>query len=96
MEPWGRIGSGIAELIASVLLLFPLTAALGAALSLGVISGAIFFHLTRLGIALTAVGDRGELFALAVAVFLCSSVLLVMHRTELPVIGRQFSLTKLN
>jgi hypothetical protein len=96
MEPWGRIGSGIAELIASVLLLVPLTAALGAALSLAVISGAIFFHLTRLGIALTAVGDRGELFALAVVVFLCSSVLLIMHRTELPLIGRQLALTKLN
>ena len=54
MEPWGRIGSGMAELVASVLLLMPSTVALGAVLSLGVISGAIFFHLTKLGVALPA------------------------------------------
>ena len=52
MEPWGRIGSGVAELIASILLLIPSTAAFGALMSLGVISGAIFFHLfTPLGVA---------------------------------------------
>src|SRR5215831_17355680 len=74
MEPWGRIGSGVAELIASILLLAPSTVIYGALLSLGVISGAIFFHLTKLGIALPAVDDHGELFALAVVVFLCSAV----------------------
>src|SRR6266478_10223893 len=72
MEPWGRIGSGIAELIASMLLLLPTTVVFGAILSLGVISGAIFFHLTRLGITLPLVDDHGELFALAVVVFMCS------------------------
>jgi len=87
MEPWGRIGSGMVELIAAVLLLLPSTVAVGAVLSLGVISGAIFFHVTRLGIALPAVGDHGELFALAVTVFVCSFVVLVMHRQELPIIG---------
>jgi hypothetical protein len=87
MEPWGRIGSGVAELIASVLLLMPSTIAIGAAMSLGVISGAIFFHLTKLGIALPAVDDHGELFALALVVFACSATLLVMHRSELPVLG---------
>src|SRR5687767_11690773 len=56
MEPWGRIGSGVAELIASILLLVPRTAAFGAVLSLGVISGAIVSHLTKLGITLPAVG----------------------------------------
>ena len=49
MEPYGRIGSGIAELIASILLLIPATRVFGALLSLGTISGAIFFHLTSLG-----------------------------------------------
>ncbi len=83
MEPWGRIGSGVAELIAAVLLLLPQTAALGGLLSLGVISGAIFFHLTALGISLPAVDDHGELFALAVVVFLCSAAVLVMHRDQL-------------
>jgi putative oxidoreductase len=88
MEPWGRIGSGVVELIAAILLLLPRTVALGAILSLGVISGAIFFHLTKLGIALPAVDDHGELFTLAVAVFLCSLGVLAMHREELPLIGR--------
>jgi hypothetical protein len=91
MEPWGRIGSGVAELIASVLLLLPQTVVFGAILSLGVISGAIFFHLTKLGITLPLVDDHGELFALAVIVFVCSAVVLIMHRDELPLVGRQAS-----
>jgi len=88
MEPWGRIGSGIAELIAAVLLLLPQTVVFGAIMSLGVISGAIFFHLTKLGIALPLVDDHGELFALAVVVFVCSLAVLIMHRQELPLVGR--------
>jgi putative oxidoreductase len=87
LEPWGRIGSGVVELIAAVLLLLPRTAILGAVLSLGVISGAIVSHLTRLGITLPAVDDHGELFALAVVVFLCSAGTLFVHRSELPIIG---------
>lgn len=83
LEPWGRIGSGVAELIASILLLLPSTAVFGAILSLGVITGAIFFHLTKLGIKLPAVDDHGELFVLAIIVFLCSAAVLVMHRHEL-------------
>jgi len=71
MEPWGRIGSGVVELIASILLVVPRTVVYGALISLAVISGAIFFHLTKLGIALPAVDDKGELFALAVVVFVC-------------------------
>jgi putative oxidoreductase len=87
IEPWGRIGSGVAELIASVLLLYPRTVVYGAALSLGVISVAILSHLTKLGIKLPAVGDNGELFSLAVAVFVCSAAVLVMHRREIPLPG---------
>jgi len=86
-EPWGRIGSGVMELIASVLLLWPRTAAIGAALSLGTISGAIVSHLTKLGISIPAVDDHGELFALAVVVFLSSATVLLLHRRELPVVG---------
>lgn len=88
-EPWGRIGSGIVELIASVLLLTPRTVWLGALLSLGVISGAIMSHLTMLGIKLTAVGDNGELFALAVVVFVCSAAVLLIHRRQIPIVGER-------
>ena len=35
--------------------------------------------------------DHGELFALAVIVFVCSAVVLIMHRDELPLVGRQAS-----
>ncbi len=73
IEPWGRIGSGIAELVAAVLLLLPRTAVWGAVLSLGVISGAILSHLTMLGIEVQ--GDGGLLFGLAVAVFVGSAVI---------------------
>lgn len=83
MEPWGRIGSGVAELIAAVLLLIPSTIWLGAGLSLGVISGAIFFHLTVLGIEVK--GDGGQLFAYAIAVFVCSLIALIIHRKQIPI-----------
>ena len=82
MEPWGRIGSGIGELIASVLLLVPRTAWLGALMSLGVISGAIFFHLTILGIEVQ--GDGGYLFILGLVVFICSAIALWIHRRDIP------------
>jgi hypothetical protein len=88
IEPWGRIGTGVVELIAAVLLLWPSTVALGALLALGVISGAIGGHLTKLGIQLKAVGDQGELFALALVVFVGSALVLLLHWRELPLIGR--------
>src|SRR5437899_9143007 len=55
LEPWGRIGSGVAELIASILLLTPRTVVYGAVLSLGVIGGAIVSHVSKLGIRLSVV-----------------------------------------
>lgn len=90
-EPWGRIASGVFELIAAALLLFPRTVVFGALMSLGVISGAIFSHLTKLGIALTEIGDRGELFALALVVFAGSAVVLFVRRRELPFLGAVLS-----
>jgi len=86
-EPWGRIGSGVVELLASLLLLVPRTAVIGAILSLGTICGALMAHLTRLGIKLTAVGDHGELFGLAVTVFVLSLIVVYVHRREIPIVG---------
>ena len=85
IEPWGRIGSGIAELIASVLLLIPATTTLGALLALGIISGAIFSHLTALGIVVQ--NDGGLLFGLALLVFAGSAAVLIIRRKQIPVIG---------
>jgi putative oxidoreductase len=84
-EPWGRIGSGIVELIASILLLVPATTPIGAALALVVMAGAIVSHLTVLGVEIQ--GDGGLLFGLALTVFAASAVILVLRRTEIPVIG---------
>jgi putative oxidoreductase len=84
-EPWGRIGSGVVELVAAVLLLVPATTTLGAALALGVITGAILSHLTVLGIEVQ--GDGGLLFALAVIVFCASTVILLLRRGEIPIVG---------
>ncbi|MEL6659735.1 MAG: DoxX family protein [Bacteroidota bacterium] len=81
IEPWGRIGSGIAELIVSVLLLVPRTAWLGAVGGLGVISGAIMAHLTKLGIEVQ--GDGGTLFVLALVVFASCAGTLYLHRADL-------------
>lgn len=88
-EPWGRIGSGVAELIVSALLLWPRTIAIGAIGALGVITGAILSHLTILGIEVQ--GDGGTLFYLALAVFVGSATLAWMHRREIPVIGSRFA-----
>ena len=84
-EPWGRIGSGIVELIAAILLLIPATTWLGASIAAGVMLGAIASHLTILGIEVQ--GDRGLLFALAWIVFLCSSVVLYLERSRIPYLG---------
>jgi uncharacterized membrane protein YphA (DoxX/SURF4 family) len=73
MEPWGRIGTGCVELIASVLILIPATTGLGALLGAGVMSGALFFHLTKLG--LVVQHDGGQLFIYALLVF-CSCLIL--------------------
>lgn len=82
MEPWGRLASGVAELIASLLLLVPRTAWLGAAMALATMAGAIFFHLTILGI--EVMEDGGLLFLLALIVVLCSMATLVIHRNDIP------------
>jgi len=87
-EPWGRIASGCAELVAVVLLLMPRLVTTGALLSLGIMAGAIGSHLTKLGI--VVMQDGGLLFGLAVAVFLCSAILLVIRREQIPVVGRFF------
>src|SRR5262245_25771351 len=85
LEAFGRIGSGVVELIARGLILIPRTAWLGALISFGTISGAIFSHLTMLGIEVK--GDGGLLFALAVTVFVLSAATLLIHRRELPILG---------
>ena len=82
LEPWGRYGTGLVELIAAVLLLSSCHAWLGALLALGVISGAIASHLTVLGIVVQ--NDGGLLFGLAIAVFSASAIVVFLHRRQIP------------
>jgi hypothetical protein len=94
LEPWGRIGSGVVELIAVILLLIPRTVIFGAILALGTIAGAIMSHLTKLGIVVKnsdGTSDGGLLFMLACVVFVGSAIILFLHRREIPLIGYRFS-----
>jgi uncharacterized membrane protein YphA (DoxX/SURF4 family) len=87
MEPWGRIGVGVAELMATVLLLLNRTAWLGAALALGLMVGAIGMHLTLLGIEVQ--GDGGYLFFLAWVVAICAAYVLIVNRKMIVAVVRR-------
>lgn len=81
MEPYGRIGIGAMELVASILLLYPKTTVYGALLAIGLMAGALFFHLTKLGIEVR--GDGGQLFIYALLVLLSSITLVLIYRQQL-------------
>ncbi|MES2647969.1 MAG: DoxX family protein [Bacteroidota bacterium] len=81
IEPWGRIGSGVMELIASVLLLIPRTTVLGALLAMGIMGGAILSHIFVLGVVIQ--DDGGQLFIYALLVLICSAILFWMYRRQL-------------
>lgn len=81
IEPWGRIGTGILELAASVLILYPRTTFLGAALGAGLMIGAIGAHLLRLGIVIKE--DGGLLFIYAWIIFVSCTLLVIILRNEL-------------
>jgi len=81
IEPWGRIGIGCIELVASILLLIPRFTFIGAFLTVGISAGAIFSHLTQLGIVVQ--DDGGELFILACILFVTSLALLVILRKKI-------------
>jgi len=89
MEPWGRYATGVAELIASVLLLINPTAWIGAIVALGLMAGAIGMHLTRLGIEVQ--DDGGLLFFYAVLVAVCSVVVLAMNKETIITLLKRFT-----
>lgn len=88
LEPWGRIGSGVVELVAALLLLWTPTAGIGGLIAVGVMSGAIVSHLTTLGIEIQ--GDGGLLFGLACLVWMCGLVTAAIHAGDLPIVGGWF------
>lgn len=88
LEPFGRIGIGIIELIAAMLLVIPKTIYFGAIISFGVISGAIILHLTILGIEVN--NDHGILFYTAVLVFILSAIIIWEERKNIPFLNKIF------
>ena len=81
MEPYGRIGTGILELIVAGLLLVKRTSLTGGILGLGIISGAILSHLFVLGIEVQ--DDGGLLFGMAVLVFILLAINLILQKQKL-------------
>lgn len=87
LEPFGRIGIGILELISAILILIPRTIWLGALLTVGLMAGAITMHLTKFGIEIN--NDGGTLFYMALGVFLLSTLTLINQRKNIPFIGNK-------
>ena len=85
LEPFGRIGIGILELITAILILNPKSIWLGSLLSTGIISGAILMHLTKLGIEIN--NDGGILFYIALTILMLSVFVLFKSRKNIPMIG---------
>ena len=88
-EPWGRLGSGVVELIAAALLLVPAAVTVGAIIALGVMASAILSHLTLLGIEVQ--GDGGLLFGLALTIFVACLAVLAIRRREIPWLGARLA-----
>lgn len=88
VEPFGRIGAGVIELILAILLLIPKTSFYAAIGTLGVMIGAIFSHLLVLGINLN---DGGSLFALAIIVTICSLFVISQEKEQIIELKSRFS-----
>lgn len=93
IEPWGRIGTGIVELIASILLFVPSLRLIGAILGIGMMTGAIFSHLTVLGIEVK--DDKGYLFSLAIIVLISCVICVYLDKAKVKhLMGQVFSRKK--
>ncbi len=80
MEPYGRIGTGVLELVAAILILIPRYTGYGAILGLVMMTGALYFHLTKIGIFF---GGNALLFIYAVITFVCCALLIFIYKTRL-------------
>ena len=87
LEPFGRIGIGILELIAGILLLFKRTAFIGALISAIILGGALVMHLSVLGIEVNE--DGGLLFITAIISFIISSLIVLYYRKNIPILRKR-------
>jgi uncharacterized membrane protein YphA (DoxX/SURF4 family) len=88
VEPWGRIGTGVMELIASILILIPATVWLGSLLAVGLMAGAIASHVLIIGVTRN---DGGQLFLYALIVFVCALFSFWMSKGQVPGSIKKFS-----
>lgn len=89
MEPFGRIGIGTFELIASIALIIPKTRLAGALLGIMILFGAIFSHIFVLG--LEVQNDSGKLFTLAIITMICCLLILRLRFSEFKLIISKYS-----
>ena len=88
MEPWGRIGVGVMELIAAILIIAPATVWLGSVIAVGLMAGAMGMHLTLLGIEVQ--DDGGQLFLYAVIVLVCALFSFWKSKSQVPAPIKKF------
>jgi len=87
---------GFAELVASILVLIPSARGYGGVLAMGIMAGAISFHLfSPLGVTVVYMENGvqmtdGTLFYTAVLTFFCGTYLAYRHKESLPVVGSMF------
>ena len=93
IEPWGRIGTGVIELAAVVLILIPKTTLFGAVIGFGTMAGAILSHLTVLGIEVK--NDNGLLFIYACVTLASCLILILINKSQLEVFTKQIRSHKL-
>lgn len=86
-EPFGRYGIAAFEITAAILILFSATQVYGALIAAGLMSGAIFTHVTKLGFE----GMMGQMAMFAVIAFISALVILVLQRERIPVVGKMLS-----
>ena len=79
-EVFLRIGTGVLELIAALLLFVPKKIWIGALLTVGLMSGAILSHLTKIGIEHN--DDGGLLFASAVFTLIIGLIVLIFETKQ--------------
>jgi putative oxidoreductase len=87
VEPWGRVGTGMLELVTAVLILIPATVWLGAVLAIGLMSGAIASHILVIGVVRD---DGGQLFLYAVIVLVCALFSFWMSKSQAPTPVKKF------
>lgn len=80
VEPWGRVATGVIELVAGILMLWRPAVFAGALLGIGLMTGAIASHLLVLGI--ESAGDGGQLFLLAIIEWLVCFIIAIIYRSD--------------